>query len=144
MRKDLSGEAVDAAVHAQREAVARIANRAQHVGQFGHSIADDMQNGAKHLVPQLVQALYFVHSRGDEVAAGTGVAGRRTGAARIGPCGQQPALFIHALRVALEHQPRVAIDHRPDIRRPLQGIAHGQFAQGPAQHVNYRIGDVLL
>ena len=133
---DAPDRAVDAAVNAQREAVAGAVDGLDDLIQAVGGVGDHMKDGPEHLALQHIQAVDPIDAGGEKGAVGAGLGQGRPA--------QQAAVAVHAPPVGLEHGQGVGVDHRPHVRRKQRRVAHRQLGGGADQHIDDAPGGVVL
>src|SRR6185437_9437907 len=134
--ENVCGEALDAAVNAQREAVPRVPDRLQNLGQLAGMEARDVENRAELLCAQLIESPQLKQVWREEVTVRV---------CRLEPAGvQKRRLLLHLLRMGREASLRSFGNDRSHIRSHVGRIADTQAAHGPYQHLQNPVSDILL
>ena len=133
---DAPDRAVDAAVNAQREAIAGAVDGLDDLIQAVGGVGDHMKDGPEHLALQEVQAVDPIDAGGEKGAVGAGLGQGRPA--------QQAAVAVHAPPVGLQHGQGVGVDHRPHVRGQQRRVAHRQLGGRADQHIDDAPGDVVL
>ena len=119
---DLLGEAVDAGVHAQGQAVALAGQRLAHGVEVLRVVAADVQHGAEHLALQPARVRDLGQHRREHLAVG------RAGDHRAV---QHHGLSLQTGEVVLKRLPRVGVDHRADVGGEGGRVGDHQGVHGP-------------
>ena len=134
--EDVVNARVDAAVHAEGEAVAGGADCLDHGIDAVRAIADDVEDGAEHLALEPAQPV--------DLESGGREEGAVLGARAEGRLVEELRLALHARGMGLERGPGVGVDHWPHVGLEQGGIADHQLLHRSRQHIDEAGGDILL